>query len=118
VVLLSVFLGMEVYGVFTFLQERRTLGRVVNNASENASYALAGDFRDNMVRDMVMGASDMPWVVLIVEDNLLVRESIACELRNAGCEVLEASSGETAIMILRSGRQTMSSLQTSNSRAR
>jgi CheY-like chemotaxis protein len=52
-----------------------------------------------------MCANRASWVVLIVEDEALVRANIAHELRDAGCEVLEASSGESAIVFLRSGQQ-------------
>jgi CheY-like chemotaxis protein len=44
-------------------------------------------------------------VVLLVEDEPLLRDDIAEALRDAGWEVLEASSGETAIVFLQSGRQ-------------
>jgi len=52
-----------------------------------------------------MCANRASWVVLIVEDEALVRANISHELRDAGCEVLEASSGESAIVFLRSGQQ-------------
>jgi len=39
-------------------------------------------------------------VVLVVEDEPLVREIIALALRDAGCEVLEASTGEGALTLL------------------
>lgn len=44
-------------------------------------------------------------VVLVVEDEALLRESIVQTLKDAGCEVLEASSGEGAIALLGNGRK-------------
>src|SRR5690242_6978400 len=44
-------------------------------------------------------------VVLLVEDESLVRVAIADALRNAGWDVLEASSGEKAVLLLQSGQQ-------------
>jgi len=38
-----------------------------------------------------------PMVVLVVEDDALLRCVVVLELRCAGCEVLEASSGEDAL---------------------
>ena len=52
-----------------------------------------------------MNISQSLGVVLVVEDELLVRDEIAEALRDAGWEVVEASSGETAILFLQSGRQ-------------
>jgi CheY-like chemotaxis protein len=45
-----------------------------------------------------------PRVVLVVEDEPIVRHAIAQELRNAGWEVLESSTAEIAIAYLRAGR--------------
>lgn len=50
-----------------------------------------------------MSAGGSACVVLIVEDEWLVRELVAEEFRNAGWHVIEASDGETAIAHLRSG---------------
>jgi CheY-like chemotaxis protein len=52
-----------------------------------------------------MCANRASWVVLIVEDEALVREIIASGLRDAGWQVLEASSGESAILLLKSGQE-------------
>src|SRR5215211_2410496 len=38
-----------------------------------------------------------PWVVLVVEDDVLVREAIAQDLRSDGWEVLVSGTGEDAI---------------------
>jgi CheY-like chemotaxis protein len=48
---------------------------------------------------------DTPPVVLVVEDEWVVRDTIAHELRSAGWEVLEASTAEGAIGLLRHGTQ-------------
>lgn len=47
-----------------------------------------------------MGAEAAPLVVLVVEDEPLIRESIADELRTYGWDVLEASSGEHALTLM------------------
>jgi CheY-like chemotaxis protein len=52
-----------------------------------------------------MNASQTFGVILLVEDEWLVRNEIAGALRSAGWEVLEASSGETAVQFLASGQQ-------------
>jgi CheY-like chemotaxis protein len=44
-------------------------------------------------------------VILVVEDEWLVREDIAAEFRRAGWTVLEASTGEGAIGLLESDEQ-------------
>jgi CheY-like chemotaxis protein len=44
-------------------------------------------------------------IVLVVEDEWLVREEIAHELQDAGWNVLEASTGEGAVALLRQGQQ-------------
>ena len=49
-----------------------------------------------------MRAEGASGVVLIVEDEWLVREEIACQLRDAGWEVLETGTGEKAIGLLKS----------------
>jgi CheY-like chemotaxis protein len=41
--------------------------------------------------------------ILVVEDNGLIRADIAEALRSAGYPVLEASSGEAAVALIRSG---------------
>ena len=46
-----------------------------------------------------MGAEAAPRVVLVVEDESLVRERIADELRTYGWHVLEAASGEDALAL-------------------
>ena len=46
-----------------------------------------------------MGAEAAPRVVLVVEDEPLVRENIADELRGYGWHVLEAASGEDALSL-------------------
>ena len=43
-------------------------------------------------------------VVLVVEDEFLIRDSIVDYLRHAGCLVLEAQSGEQALAMLRADR--------------
>ncbi len=43
-------------------------------------------------------------VVLVVEDEWLLREAIVATLQEAGWEVLEASSGEGALALLAAGR--------------
>ena len=48
-----------------------------------------------------MGAGGLSGVVLVVEDEWLVREEIASQLRDAGWEVLEASTGEGAVDLLK-----------------
>lgn len=52
-----------------------------------------------------MRAEGLSGVVLVVEDEWLVREEIACQLRNAGWEVLEASTGEGAVDLLEGKRR-------------
>jgi CheY-like chemotaxis protein len=52
-----------------------------------------------------MEASGAFGVILLVEDEWLVRAAIADALRVAGWGVLETSSGEDAIVALRSGEQ-------------
>jgi CheY-like chemotaxis protein len=52
-----------------------------------------------------MNASQAFGVILLVEDDALVRVQTADALRHAGWEVLEASSGERAIALLQSGQQ-------------
>jgi CheY-like chemotaxis protein len=42
--------------------------------------------------------------ILVVEDEYLVREDIVGYFQDAGCEVVEAETGERAIEICRSGR--------------
>jgi len=44
-------------------------------------------------------------IALIVEDEWLIRADIVYEFQAAGWEVLEASSGEEAITLLREGRE-------------
>lgn len=44
------------------------------------------------------GAS-VPAVILVVEDDWLLRQAMASEMRNAGWQVLEASTGEAALML-------------------
>jgi two-component system OmpR family response regulator len=46
-----------------------------------------------------------PTVVLVVEDNPLLRCVVVHKLRCAGCEVLEASTGEDALARLHAGRR-------------
>lgn len=41
--------------------------------------------------------------VLVVEDEWLVREAVASYLREAGCRVLEAPDGETAVSLIEGG---------------
>jgi CheY-like chemotaxis protein len=45
-----------------------------------------------------------PLAILVVEDDWLVCENLACELRAAGWIVHETSSGEGALTILQSGQ--------------
>jgi CheY-like chemotaxis protein len=40
---------------------------------------------------------------MVVEDDVLVRDDIASYLRDAGCTVVEAATGEWAIALCRSG---------------
>jgi CheY-like chemotaxis protein len=47
-----------------------------------------------------MGAAAGTCVVLVVEDEALLRASIADELRDKGWQVLEAASGEDALTLL------------------
>ena len=49
--------------------------------------------------------SGTPGVILVVEDEGMVREHIAQELRSAGWEVLESRSAEAAIAYLQAGYQ-------------
>ena len=44
-----------------------------------------------------------PLTILVVEDEWLLREVIGTYLRDAGCQVLEAESGETALAMLHDG---------------
>ncbi len=44
-----------------------------------------------------------PLTILVVEDEWLLREVIGTYLRDAGCEVLEAESGESALAMLHEG---------------
>ncbi len=41
----------------------------------------------------------MPAVILVVEDDWLLRQAMASEMRNAGWFVLEASTGEAALSL-------------------
>jgi len=52
-----------------------------------------------------MRAGNPSGVVLVVEDEWLVREEIACQLRDAGWEVLEAGTGEGAVGLLESNKR-------------
>jgi len=52
-----------------------------------------------------MNASRTFGVILLVEDDALVRVQIADALRDAGWNVLEAGSGERAVVLLQSGQQ-------------
>jgi CheY-like chemotaxis protein len=54
-------------------------------------------------KEQGMRSSAMPTVVLVVEDEWLLRDTIACELRDAGCEVIESRTAEDAIA--HAGRQ-------------
>lgn len=49
-----------------------------------------------------MDLKKLPPVILIVEDEWLVREALAAEFRRAGWTVLEASSGEGALRLIES----------------
>lgn len=42
---------------------------------------------------------NLPAVILVVEDDWLLRQAMASEMRNAGWEVLEASTGEAALSL-------------------
>lgn len=42
---------------------------------------------------------DLPAVILVVEDDWLLRQAMASEMRNAGWHVLEASTGEAAVTL-------------------
>lgn len=50
-----------------------------------------------------MSLNGTPRVVLVVEDEWLVRDAIVQALRDAGWQVLEASKAEDAIALLRAG---------------
>ena len=52
-----------------------------------------------------MGPTGTPLVVLVVEDEWLVRDAIAQALRSAGSKVLETRSAEDAIAHLEAGQQ-------------
>jgi CheY-like chemotaxis protein len=52
-----------------------------------------------------MNANQSLSVILLVEDDPLVRVQIADALRDAGWDVLEANSGERAVLLLQSGQQ-------------
>lgn len=58
-----------------------------------------------------MRAESASGLVLVVEDEWLVREEIACQLRDAGWAVLEASTGEGAVDLLK-GKQRIDVLLT------
>lgn len=45
------------------------------------------------------GGQSGPAVVLVVEDDWLLRQAMASEMRNAGWQVLEASTGEAALSL-------------------
>ena len=45
----------------------------------------------------------MALTVLVVEDEWLVRADVAAYLRSAGCRVIEASDGETALALIEDG---------------
>ena len=51
-----------------------------------------------------MNTSESLGVILLVEDEWLVRDEIAGVLRLAGWDVLEVNSGERAVALLRSGQ--------------
>lgn len=55
------------------------------------------------VRRMDQRLPPKPLVVLVVEDELLLRDGIVTYLRDAGCTVFEADTGESALEILRDG---------------
>lgn len=46
-----------------------------------------------------------PTVILVVEDEAMLRYAIAHELRSAGCEVVECGTAEEAIALSRDGRR-------------
>ena len=52
-----------------------------------------------------MGPTGTPLVVLVVEDEWLMRDAIAQALRSAGWKVLETRSAEDAIAHLEAGQQ-------------
>ncbi len=52
----------------------------------------------------LMNTSESLGAILLVEDELLVRDEIAGVLRIAGWDVLEVNSGERAVALLRSGQ--------------
>jgi CheY-like chemotaxis protein len=47
----------------------------------------------------VSAGRDTPAVILVVEDDWLLRQAMASEMRNAGWQVLEASTGEAALSL-------------------
>jgi CheY-like chemotaxis protein len=50
-------------------------------------------------------STSAPAVVLVVEDEPILRATIAHELRRAGCEVVESGTAEQAIAHARDGRR-------------
>jgi CheY-like chemotaxis protein len=52
-----------------------------------------------------MSSNRVAPIVLVVEDEWLIREEIAHELEDGGCNVLEASTGEGAVALLREGQK-------------
>lgn len=57
----------------------------------------AGRCSNAVAKDEGVRQTTTPPVVLVVEDEWMLREAIAQELRGAGCEVLEARTAEEAI---------------------
>jgi CheY-like chemotaxis protein len=52
-----------------------------------------------------VSANSSPRVVLIVEDEWLLRDLIAHDFRDAGWEVLDVGTAEGALALLREGRR-------------
>lgn len=50
-----------------------------------------------------MEPNGAPILVLVIEDDVLIRSDVVEELRRAGCDVLEASTAEIALAYLQPG---------------
>ena len=64
-----------------------------------------------------MCATNPSGLVLVVEDEWLVRDVIASDFKDAGWHVLEASSGESALGIIEANRISTCCLRIYSSRA-
>ena len=65
--------------------------------------AVIGAVQHNTAKEQGVSFNGTSRVILVVEDEWLVRDAIVQALRDAGWQVLEASTAEDAIALLRAG---------------